>query len=826
MAGNFQQDLRGGLRMLKKSPGFTFVAVLSLALGIGANTAIFTIINAVFLHPLPLEEPSRLAEMFTRDTITFNANANFQLTGTSLPNYEDYRDQNNVFTGLATVTFPIPLNWGGQAEPQQLNASLASGNFFDVLGIKPYRGRTFIADGDKKIGGNPEVVLSYSLWARKFGSDDKFIGQTILLNGTPYTVVGIAPPSFKGIVSLGRPDLLWIPITMRDYVLTGQLKDWENNRRFRWLSIVGRLKPQLDLDQARAAMKTIAVSLEKEYPRDNKGRTVELFSLNESALGINQRKQFSLAGGVLMSVVGLVLLIACVNLANLLLAQASKREKELSIRAAMGAGRARLVRQLLTESTVLSLMGGLAGLLVAYWGRNLLWSFRPPFLLDGSIDLSFDARVLGFTLLISMFTGLIFGIIPAIKASGTDINEVLKTGGRGGALGWTHNRLRGLLVISEIALALVALVGSGLFLRSMQNAQKFNPGFESQNLLQMNFDLGALRYDADHGQQFFRDAIERAKTVPGVLSASVSSNGVFGGGLAGTIFREGEQTDPNNRGTLVGFDDVTPGHFETMRIPLISGRDFTDFDREKTTRVAVINEAMAKAIWPGQDAIGKRFAIVSDPVLLQVIGVVGTTVVGQIGEDPQPVAYLPMRQQYSPFGTLVARTNTNPEPLIGAVRAQVQPIDKNLAFTNAQTVQQILGQGLWAARMGAALLGLFGALALILASIGIYGVLAYSVAQRTSEIGLRMALGAQPRQVLALVLRQGMLLALIGATAGILVALPVARQAAGLLYGVSATDPLTYVGITLLLMAVALLACYLPARRATRIDPLVALRVE
>ena len=826
MAGNFQQDLRGGLRMLKKSPGFTFVAVLSLALGIGANTAIFTIINAVFLHPLPVEEPSRLAEMFTRDTLTFNANANFQLTGTSLPNYEDYRDQNNAFTGLATVTFPIPLNWGGQAEPQQLNASLASGNFFDVLGIKPYRGRTFIADGDKKVGGNPEVVLSYSLWARKFGSDDKFIGQTILLNGTPYTVVGIAPPSFKGIVSLGRPDLLWIPITMRDYVLTGQLKDWENNRRFRWLSIVGRLKPQLDLDQARAAMKTIAVSLEKEYPRDNKGRTVELFSLNESALGINQRKQFSLAGGVLMSVVGLVLLIACVNLANLLLAQASKREKELSIRAAMGAGRARLVRQLLTESTVLSLMGGVAGLLVAYWGRNLLWSFRPPFLLDGSIDLSFDARVLGFTLLISMFTGLIFGLIPAIKASGTDINEVLKTGGRGGALGWTHNRLRGLLVISEIALALVALVGSGLFLRSMQNAQKFNPGFESQNLLQMNFDLGALRYDADHGQQFFRDAIERAKTVPGVLSASVSSNGVFGGGLAGTIFREGEQTDPNNRGTLVGFDDVTPGHFATMRIPLISGRDFTDFDREKTTRVAVINEAMARAIWPDQDAIGKRFAIVSDPVLLQVIGVVGTTVVGQIGEDPQPVAYLPMRQQYSPFGTLVVRTDTNPEPLIGAVRAQVQPIDKNLAFTNAQTVQQILGQGLWAARMGAALLGLFGALALILASIGIYGVLAYSVAQRTSEIGLRMALGAQPRQVLALVLRQGMLLALIGATAGILVALPVARQAAGLLYGVSATDPLTYVGITLLLMAVALLACYLPARRATRIDPLVALRVE
>src|SRR5712692_4509488 len=354
VAGNFQQDLRGGLRMLKKSPGFTFVAVLSLALGIGANAAIFTIINAVFLHPLPVAEPSRLAEMFTHDTLTFNANVNFQLTGTSLPNYEDYRDQNNAFSGLATVTFPIPLNWGGQAEPQQLNASLVSGNFFDVLGIKPYR------------GGNPEVVLSYSLWARRFGSDDKFVGQTITLNGTPYTVVGVAPPGFKGIVSLGCPDVLWIPISMRDYVLTGQLKAIENHRRFRWLSIVGRLKPQVGIAEAQAAMKTIAAGLEKEYPRDNKGRTVELYPLNQSTLSINQRRQFSLAGGVLMGVVALVLLIACVNLANLLLAQAAKREKELSIRAAMGAGRFRLVRQLLTESTVLSLLGGLAGLMVAY----------------------------------------------------------------------------------------------------------------------------------------------------------------------------------------------------------------------------------------------------------------------------------------------------------------------------------------------------------------------------------------------------------------------------------------------------------------------------
>jgi len=826
MAGNFQQDLRGGLRMLKKSPGFTFVAVPSLALGIGANTAIFTIINAVFLHPLAVEEPARLAEVFTRDTLTIDTNATFRLTGSSLPNYEDYRDQNSVFSGLALATFAIPLNWGGQAEPQQLNAVLVSGNYFDVLGIKAVRGRTFIPDGDKKIGGNPEVVLSYSLWARRFGSDQHAIGQTITLNATPYTVVGVAPPNFKGTVSLAPPDVLWIPITMRDYVLSGQLKEYENNRRFRWLSMIGRLKPEVSIGQAQAGLKTIAAGLEKEYPRENKGRTVEVYPLNEAALGINQRKQFSLAGGVLMGVVGLVLLIACVNLANLLLAQAAKREKELSIRAAMGAGRLRLVRQLLTESTVLSLLGGLAGLLVAYWGRKILWSFRPPFLEDGSIDLSFDGRVLGFTVAISVVTGIVFGIIPAIKASSTDINEVLKTGGRGGTLGWTHNRLRGLLVISEIALALVALVGSGLFLRSMRNAQQFQPGFESQSLMQMFFDLGALRYDADHGQQFFRDVVERAKTVPGVVDATVASNGILGGGIAGTIYPEGEQADPNNRGTLVNIDAVTPGYFETLRIPLLRGRDFTEFDGEKSASVAIVNEAMAKLLWPGQEALGKRFAFVISPTLVQVVGVVGTTVVGQIGEDPQPLAYFPMRQQYSPFAALIVRTTGKPEGLLGAVRTRAQELDKNLAFTNGQTVQEIIGQGLWAARMGAALLGLFGVLALILASIGIYGVLAYSVTQRTSEIGLRMALGAQPHEVLRLVLRQGMLLALIGALVGVLVALPVARMASGLLYGVSATDPLTYVAITLLLMGVALLACYLPARRATRIDPLVALRVE
>jgi predicted permease len=826
MLENFRQDLRGGLRNLLKRPGFTSIAVLSLGLGIGANTAIFTIINAVFLHPLPVEKPSELAQMYTRDTLTVDTNANFQLTPSSLPNYEDYRDQNSVFSGLAADTFPIPLNWGGQAEPLQLLGILVSPNFFDVVGVKAYRGRTFSPDEGKKLGADPVVVLSYALWAHRFGSDDKIIGQTISLNKTSYTVIGVAPRNFKGIVSLAPPEVLWIPLSMRDSVLTGQLQALENHRRFRWITIVGRLKPGVSIDQARASLKTLAAGLEKEYPRDNKGRTCELYSLNESALGINQRKQFSLAGGVLMGVVGLVLLIACVNLANLLLAQSAQREKEMTIRAAIGANRWRLVSQLLTESTLLSLVGGAAGLLIAFWGRKILWSFRPPFLPDGSMDLSFDSRVLFFTLAVSLLTGLIFGIIPAIKASNIDLNEVLKVGGRGGTLGWAHNRMRSLLVVSEIALALVALVGAGLFLRSMQRAQEISPGFESKNLFQYGFDLGALRYDPDHGQQFFRDAIERAKSVRGVADAAISSNGLIGGGLGATIFREGEQTDPNNRGTLITLNDVSPGFFSTLRIPFLGGRDFNDFDREKTTPVAVVNKAMANLLWPGQEAVGKHFFIVVDPTKFEVVGVVGTTVVGQIGEDPQPQVYFPLRQQYSPFATLAVRTTGDPEALMGAARAQVNQLDRNLALTNGQTIGQTLAQGLWPSRMGAALLGLFGVLALILASIGIYGVLSYSVSQRTSEIGIRMALGAQSKQVLALVLRQGMLLAVVGAVLGVCIALPVTRLASTLLYGVSPTDPLTYISITLLLMAVALLACYIPARRATRVDPLIALRYE
>ena len=827
MLGAFGQDFRSGLRMLRQNPGFTIVAVLSLALGIGANTAIFTIINAVFLHPLPVEEPSKLVEVFTRDTKTVDANANFQFTYTSLPNYGDFRDQNTVFSGLAGAAYPVPIIWSGRREPQQVNAILASANYFDVLGVKAYRGRTFLPEEDKKRGGNFLVVLSYYLWSRNFGSDPGLIGRTITLNAMPYTVIGIAPPNFKGTISLGPPDILWVPISMRDYVYTVFSSALLNDRRFRWASVIGRLKPQTTIEQAESGLQTIASALEKEYPRENLGRTVVLFPLNQSALGINQRRQYTIASGLLMSVVGIVLLIACLNLANLLLAQAARREKELTLRAALGAGRARLVRQLLTESTMLSLLGGAAGLLVAFLGRKLLWSSRPPFLVDGSMDLSFDSRVLGFTMAISLLTGLLFGLLPAIKVSRAELNEILKASGRGGTLGGKHNRVRGLLVISEMALSVVALIGAGLFLRSLQRAQQLDPGFEAKNLFQLQFDLATLRYDSDRGQQFIRDLIERAKSVPGVVNASVSSDGIFAGTFRGAILREGEQVDPNNRGVFVQVDNVSPGHFETLHTRLVAGRDFNDFDREKALPVAMVNEATARLLWPGQEAVGRRFSLfASRTILYQIVGVVGDAFVFQVGEEPQPIAYFPIRQQYASAASLEVRTAGNPEAMIATVRNQVQQLDPNLAFTNVQTAGEILSQGLWTARMEAALLGLFGLLALVLASVGIYGVLAYSVTQRTAEVGIRMALGAQPREVLRLVLRQGMTLAAIGTVLGLVAGLLLARTTASLLYGVSATDPVIYVGITVLLLSVALLACYIPARRATRIDPVVALRFE
>jgi predicted permease len=635
------------------------------------------------------------------------------------------------------------------------------------------------------------------------------------------------PKGFKGTNAIGAP-ALWVPYMTYPQTTNGFFRELAqpNSRRGLIFNVTGRLKPGVSVQQADANLKTIARQLEQEYPNDNKGRSVTLVPLAQATINPGFRSNIVRTGGLLMTIVGLVLLIACANVANLLLARAAVRQKEIAVRLSLGASRGQLIRQLLTEGTLLALIGGAAGLLLAFWAQSLLWSFRPPFLAVDAIDLQPDPRVLLFTLAVSMATGVLFGLAPAIQASRPDLVSELK---EKTAAPTGSNRLfslRNLLVSSQVALSLVALVGAGLFLRSLQNAQRISPGFDTEHLAVLSFDLGAQGYTEERGRQFQQRVLERVGSVPGVQAASVASVvPLFAGGFARTVFLEGQDTSDRRAGRLVQISVVGPKYLETTGIPLVRGRSLVETDQPNTPMAVVINETMAKRFWPDQDAIGKRFKFFGQDFFTVVVGIAKDSKYNFIGEEPTPFIYQSTTQVYQPQLSLFVKA-AKPHAVLGTVRGEVQQLDRNLPLTGVFTLTEIFDQALWAPRMAASLLVVFAGLSLVLSVIGIYGVMAYAVSQRTRELGIRMALGASRADVLRLVVAQGLRLTLMGVGFGLVASFAATRLIASLLYSVSPTDLVTFTVVPVLLAAAALAASYLPALRATRIDAMSALRYD
>ncbi len=821
----FLQDLRYGVRLLWRSPGLTVTAVLSLALGLGANAMLFTLVNQLLLNPLAVPESSRLVSFFTTDARNTDRFQNFMPT--SYPNYLDHRDRNPALAGLAGVTFaPISLSSGG--EPEQISGQLVTGNYFDVLGVTPAAGRffSFTPDEDRKLDAHPVAVLSHGLWTRRFGADPGIVGTGIQLNRRAYIVVGIAPPNFRGVTALGGPDV-WVPLLMRRHLLTGFVGENFEDRRALMMGLFGRLGPGATVAEADAAAKAIAKDLERDYPLDNDSRSVVLLPINEATFFSPEFRDTLVTGGaVLMAVVGLVLLIACANVANLLLARAAGRTREIAVRISLGASPGRLVRQLLTESTLLALLAGAVGLVVAANTRGLLWALRPPFVQADALTIGLDANVVFFTVGLSLVTGVVFGLFPALQLSRPNLAVALKDRahqpGRANRLGSVRN----VLVMVQVALSLVALVAAGLFLRSVQNAQRIDPGFETRRLLMLSFDTGAEGYSPARAADLHRQALDRLAEQPMVERAAFANAQPFGGGLSRTVFPEGTDAADRRNGRLTPLNQVSPGYFETMGIPLRRGRAFTDADRDGAPMVAVINETMARQMWPDQEPIGRRFRCFGEDWVIEVVGIAADAKYATLGEPPQRFFYFPLLQHPAPLVTLHVRTKDDPDAATGAVRSTVQALDPAMPLINVVTMPALLDQALWAPRMAASLLGGFGLLALLLACMGVHGVISYSVAQRTREISIRMALGARPADVLRMVLGHTALIVGIGAAAGMAAAFAAAQGLGSLLFDVTSGDPVTYAATGALLFGVALAASYLPARRASRIDPMAAPRGE
>ncbi len=811
------QDLRYAWRGLVLRPGFTAVAVLSLALGIGANTAIFTLLNAVFLRPLPLAGISRLVAVFTVSS---------DIPGylpVSRLNAVDYRDLGGVFSDL-TLVWPLSLSLSGAGRPEQVNGELVSARYFETLGVRPVRGRAFLPDEDRV--ARPVVVLGHGFWRRRFGADPGILGRTIRLNGHELTVVGVAPSGFYGTSFVPRADF-WVPEGIYKLVMADLPRSLWDNRRVLGFAAVARLKAGVSLDQARAALSSLAVQLTREYPDANRKRGVTLIPLDQTLISPNNRQTYLRAGGLVATMVGLILLIACANLANLLLVRASGRRKEIAVRIALGGRRRDLIRQLLLESLLLSLAAGAAGLLLATWSLTVIARVQTPYLPD-SLDLGLDGRVLLFTLALSLGTALLFGLVPALAASRPDLVPALKNeaaafpgGGAGRRFG-----LRSLLIVGQVGLSVVALVGAVLFLLSLRNALRIDPGFARDHLAVLTFDLDSQGVDEARGQQLLRQLAEQAAALPGVRSAAVGENLMLADTGVRHILLIDSPAAPADQRIVAQQSSVGPGYFETLGIPILRGRALSAADRADSRPVVVVNRTLAERYWPGESPIGKRFTILPSKLALEIVGEARDLKYNTLGEEPQLYIYRPIAQEYTAAVTLHLRTAGDPGSVLAAARRQIQAVVPEMPITRVNTMSEVIGELLWAPRVCAVLLTLFGVVALILVTIGIYAVIAHSIAQRHREIGIRMALGAQRSDVVGLFLRQGIEAVAVGLACGLVGAVVAVGTISDLLFGIDPRQPGVFVASTLLLAVVAAVANYLPTRRATAVSPLIVMRQE
>jgi putative ABC transport system permease protein len=800
----FLKDLRYAFRMMLKNPGFTAVAIIALALGIGANTAIFSVVNALLINPLPYKDASRLVWIWGS-----NPGRDIEQETASAPDYIDWKTQNQSFEEMGAFS-RTRVTLTGEGEPEIFLGAVVTDGFFATLGAQPRIGRLFLPEEDKP-GAERRVILSEGLWQRRFGGDPQILERKITLNGNPFIVVGVMPADFLNPrPGDTQPTEVWIPLR-QDYNKAGRRSDF--------LGVIARLKADVSLEQARAEMKTIAAALEQQYPNSNAGWTTKTISLHERFFG-----DIRPALLVLMGAVCFLLLIACANIANLLLARSASRRKEVAIRAALGASRRRVVQQLLTESIILALAGGVFGLLLAVWGIEALVALAPSNIPRLS-SIGLDPQVLTFTLSVSLITGIIFGLLPALQASNPHLIDNLKEGGRDSSDTVRGNRLRGILAAAEIGLALVLLIGAGLMARSFNTLQNVDPGFDPARVLTTQMLLPGARYGEDPKViDFTNRFVEQVSAMPGVEAVGIIDTvPLSGGGNVLSFTIEGAPPVGEDEASDAEAFSASGSYFKAMGIPLKRGRLFNEQDTVEAPGVMLISETMARRYFQNEDPIGKR--VTFGGPWSTVVGIVGDVHHGGLNEEPYPQIYVAATQQPSNLFTLVARTSV-PGSVIPAIRSQVRQMDADLPLFNINSMEQLLSNSISRPRFNALLIGLFAVVALILASVGIYGVISYSVTQRQHEIGIRMALGAKSQDIMKMVLNQGLKLAGAGVICGLGAAFGLTRLMSSLLYGVSATDPLTFLGIAALLTLVALVACYIPARRATKVDPMEALRYE